>query len=203
MPKWGLFEGFMCFYWGISATFCWISVLLFSFCSYADPLNIEPCHQERANKVNHLQLWVLSQGKKLKLGLLWLRHLGNNAFLVSSLRKTHNGKGILLRAKAIYNSIVPDGKEAHLFQYSVMNVNNDCKMATIDFDEKCIVENGDTFFADEDTTSADYKNEMLNDGHQLFNVHLGHVNKRVMIWEKLKERKIKTRRSGPLMMCRT
>jgi hypothetical protein len=123
----------------------------------------------------------LSQGKKLKLGLLWLRHLGNNAFLVSSLRKTHNGKGILLRAKAIYNSIVPDGKEAHLFQYSVMNVNNDCKMATIDFDEKCIVENGDTFFADEDTTSADYKNEMLNDGHQLFNVHLGHVNKRVMI----------------------
>ncbi len=109
---------------------------------------------------------------------------GNNAFLLSSLRKTHNMKRILLRAKAIYNGIVPDGEEAHLFQYFVLNVNNDCKMATIDFDEKCIVENGDTFqncpnFADKDTTIADYKNEMLNDNHELFNVHLGHINKRV------------------------
>ncbi len=65
-----------------------------------------------------------------------------------------------------------------------MNLNNDCKMATIDFDEKCIVENGDTFhnypnFADEDTANADYKIEMLNDDHKLFNVHLGHVNKQV------------------------
>ncbi len=88
----------------------------------------------------------------------------------------------MLWAKAIYNGIVPDGKEAHLFQFSVMNVNNDCKMATIDFDEKCIVENGDTFqnysnVADEDTTIADYKIDRLNDDHQLFNVHLGHVNK--------------------------
>jgi hypothetical protein len=90
----------------------------------------------------------------------------------------------LLRAKAIFNGIVPDGEEAHLFQYSVMNVNNDCKTATIDFDEKCIVENGDTvqnypYFADEDTTIADYKIEMLHDDHELFNVHLGHVNKQV------------------------
>jgi hypothetical protein len=86
--------------------------------------------------------------------------------------------------KAIYNGIVPDGEEAHLFQYSVMNVNNDCKTDTIDFDKKCIVENGDTFpnypnFADEDTTIADYKIKMLNDDHELFNDHLGHVNKQV------------------------
>ncbi len=64
--------------------FCWISVLLFLFCSYADPLNIEPCHQERANKVNHLQLWVLPQGKKQKLSLLWLRHLATMHFFFQS-----------------------------------------------------------------------------------------------------------------------
>ncbi len=90
----------------------------------------------------------------------------------------------MLQAKAIYYGIVTDGEEAHLFQYSVMNVNNDCKIATIDFDEKCIIENGDTFqnypnFADEDTTIAHYKIEMLNDDHELFNVHLGHINKQV------------------------
>ena len=58
--------------------------------------------------------------------------------------------------------MVPEGEEAHLFQYSVKNVNYDCRTATIDFDEKCIVENGDTFqnypnFVDEDTTIGDYK----------------------------------------------
>ncbi len=136
---------------------------------------------------------------------------GKNAFLLSSLRKTHNGKHILLRAKEIYNGILPDGEEAHLVQYSVMNVNNDCKMATIDFDEKFIVENGDTFqnypnFADEDTTIADYTIEMLNDDHELFNVHLGHVNKQVNDLresERKKERKNKMRRLGPPMMCST
>ncbi len=34
-------------------------------------------------------------------------------------------------------------------------------------------------FADEVTTIADYKIEMLNDNHELFNVHLGHINKQV------------------------
>jgi hypothetical protein len=63
-------------------------------------------------------------------------------------------------------------------------VNNDCKAATIDFDEKCIVENGDTFqnypnFSDEDTTIGDFKIEMLNFDHELFNVNLGQVNKQV------------------------
>ena len=83
--------------------------------------------------------------KKPKTQLSLALTFGNNAFLLSSLRKTHTGKRILLRAKDIYNGTVPDGEEAHLFQYSVINVNNDCKMATIDFDEKCIVENGDSF----------------------------------------------------------
>jgi hypothetical protein len=44
---------------------------------------------------------------------------GNNAFLLSSLRKTHTGKRILLRAKDIYSGTVPAGEEAFLFQYSV------------------------------------------------------------------------------------
>jgi hypothetical protein len=146
--------------------------------------------------------------KKTKTQSSLAQTFGNNAFLLSSLRKTHNGKRILLRAKAIYNGIVPDGDEEHLFQYSVMNVNDDCKMATIDFDEKCIVENGATFqnypnFADEDTTIADYKIEMLNDDHELFNVHLGHVNKQVNDLRESERKKEQDRRSGPLMMCRT
>ena len=108
---------------------------------------------------------------------------GNNAFLLSSLRKTHTGKRILLRAKDIYSGTVPAGEEAFLFQYSVSHVNADCKTAIIDFDEKCIVEKGDMFqnypnFGDEDTSIQDYKIEMLNDDHELFNTHLGRVNKR-------------------------
>ncbi len=67
---------------------------------------------------------------------------GNNAFLLSSLRNTHNGKRISLRAKAIYNGIVPDGEEAHLIQYSVMNVNNYCKTATIDLARNVLLRMG-------------------------------------------------------------
>jgi hypothetical protein len=57
-------------------------------------------------------------------------------------------------------------------------VNADCKTATIDYDEKCIVLKGDMFqnypnFGDEDTSIQDYKIEMLNDDHELFNGHLG------------------------------
>jgi hypothetical protein len=105
-------------------------------------------------------------------------------FLLSSLRKTLNGKHILLRAKAIYNGMVLDGEEAHLFQYSIQHVDNDCKTATIDFDEKCIVENGDFSqnypdLGDDDTTIGDYNIKTLNADHELFNVHLGQVNKRI------------------------
>ncbi len=115
-------------------------------------------------------------------------------FLLSSLRKTHNGKRILLGAKAIYNGMVPEGEEAHLFQYSVKNVNYDCRTATIDFDEKCIVENGDFFqnypnLADDDTTIEDYKIETLNADHELFNVHLGRVNKRINDLRESKKKK--------------
>jgi hypothetical protein len=105
--------------------------------------------------VNHLR-----SKEKTKAQSFLPQTFGNNSFLLSSLRKTHNGKSILLLAKAIYNGTVPDGEEAHFFQYSIINVNNDCKTTTIDFDEKCIVENGVTFpnfpnFLDEDTTIGD------------------------------------------------
>ena len=120
--------------------------------------------------------------KKLKTQVSLAHTFGNNAFLLASLRKTHIGKRILLRAKDIYNGTVPHGEEAFLFQYSVSQVNADCKTATIDFDERCIVEKGDMFqnypnFRDEDTSIQDYKIEMLNDDHELFNAHLGRVNK--------------------------
>ncbi len=72
----------------------------------------------------------------------------------------------MLRAKDIYNDAVPDGEEAFLFQYSVSQVNADCKTDIIDFDEKCIVEKGDMFqnypnLGDEDTSIQDYKIEMF------------------------------------------
>lgn len=83
--------------------------------------------------------------KKSKTQVSLAHTFGNNAFLLASLRKTHIGKRILLRAKDIYNGTVPHGEEAFLFQYSVSQVNADCKTATIDFDERCIVEKGDMF----------------------------------------------------------
>ncbi len=100
----------------------------------------------------------------------------------------------MLRAKAIYNGTVPDGEEAHLFQYSVQNVNNDCKAATIDFDEKCIVENRDFFqnypnLADDNTTIEDYKIETLNADHELLNVHLGQINKQINDLRESKKKK--------------
>ena len=121
--------------------------------------------------------------KKSKTQVSLAHTFGNNAFLLASLRKTHIGKRILLRAKDIYNGTVPNGEEAFLFQYSVSQVNADCKTATIDFDERCIVEKGEMFqnypnLGDEDTSIQDYKIEMLNADHELFNAHLGRVNKR-------------------------
>jgi len=107
--------------------------------------------------------------KKSKTQVSLAHTFGNNAFLLASLRKTHIGKRILLRAKDIYNG--------------VSQVNADCKTATIDFDERCIVEKGEMFqnypnLGDEDTSIQDYKIEMLNADHELFNAHLGRVNKR-------------------------
>ena len=106
--------------------------------------------------------------KKSKTQVSLAHTFGNNAFLLASLRKTHIGKRILLRAKDIYNG--------------VSQVNADCKTATIDFDERCIVEKGEMFqnyptLGDEDTSIQDYKIEMLNADHELFNAHLGRVNK--------------------------
>ena len=57
--------------------------------------------------------------KKSKTQVSLAHTFGNNAFLLASLRKTHIGKRILLRAKDIYNGTVPNGEEAFLFQYSV------------------------------------------------------------------------------------
>ena len=121
--------------------------------------------------------------KKSKTQVSLAHTFGNNAFLLASLRKTHIGKRILLRAKDIYNGTVPNGEEAFLFQYSVSQVNADCKTATIDFDERCIVEKGEMFqnypnLGNEDTSIQDYKIEMLNADHELFNAHLGRVTKR-------------------------
>jgi hypothetical protein len=94
-----------------------------------------------SRKSNKTTESLMSKGtdprKKLKTQSSLALTFGNNAFLLSSLRKTHTGKRILLRAKDIYSGTVP-----YLFQYSVSQVNVDCKTAIIDFDEKCIVEKG-------------------------------------------------------------
>ncbi len=138
----------------------------------------------KGNKHSAQSLTAKSPASNKKKSVFSGSNIWEQCILLSSLRKTHNGKRVLLRAKAIYNGTVPDGEEAHLFQYSVQNVNNDCKIATIDFDEKCVVENGDFFqnypsLADDDTTIEHYKIETLNADHELFNVHLGQVNKRI------------------------
>jgi hypothetical protein len=82
----------------------------------------------------------------------------------------------LLQAKAIYNGTVPDGEEAHLFQFSVITVNNDCKTVPLILMRSVLLRIGTP---SKTTLILDYKIEMLNADHELFNVHLGQVNKQV------------------------
>jgi hypothetical protein len=94
------------------------------------------------------------------------------------------GKRILLRAKDLYGGNVPKGEENVLHQYSILSINADIVSAVISYDQKCITEGGDKFrdyplSNDDEGEIDDYKIANLNDDHELYNVHLGRVNKKI------------------------
>ena len=71
-----------------------------------------------------------------------------------------------------------------LHQYSIISLNADMATAVIAYDEKCITEGGDKFcdypLTDDDEGQINnYKMANLTDDHELYNFHLGRVNKKV------------------------
>ena len=71
--------------------------------------------------------------------------------------------------------------ESLLFQYTVTTVNDDLKKATLEFDNTCIEEDGTSWRNYIDTKGqndlTNYNLSGLIDTHELFNCHLGYVNK--------------------------
>ena len=60
-------------------------------------------------------------------------------------------------------------------------VNNDCKAATIEFDQKCIKKGGDSFMSyhDDDGGIAYYNLSLFKEDHELYNKNLGRANKKI------------------------
>ena len=55
----------------------------------------------------------------------------------------HGGQRILLKAEEIWGAgNVPAGQEKYLCQYHIYQINEDCKTAIIEFDEKYVEEGG-------------------------------------------------------------
>jgi hypothetical protein len=109
---------------------------------------------------------------------------GSRQDILRSLNSTHVGKRILLRAKDLYGGNVPKGEENVLHQYSILSLNTDMTTAVIAYDEKCITEGGDKFCdypltKDDEGQIPDYSLVKLHDDHELYNVHLGRVNKKL------------------------
>lgn len=109
----------------------------------------------------------------------------NRQDLLRGLSATHVGRRILLSAKDLYGAgNVPIGEENLLHQYSIVSLNTDMATAVIAYDEKCITEGGNKFrdyplTDDDEGEISDYKMLNFDEHHELYNVHLGRVNKKV------------------------
>ena len=162
----------------------------------------QPCRQVLVRSVA-LRGGTAKKGKKGKQSMLNMH--STNELLKAGLQKAHEGKRILLSSRSIYKpGQIPEGEENSLWQYSVLAINDDCKTAVIEFDERYIEEGGDQFLNhanvdddDEGMTIKDYKLEGLKDDHEVFNVHLHRVNKAINDLKdaKLKEEEAKKARS--------
>jgi hypothetical protein len=110
---------------------------------------------------------------------------GGKQEILRSLSITHVGKHILLCAQDLYSDgKVTKGEEMLLHQYSVLSLNGDMATAVITYDEKCIITGGDKFcdnpLTDDDKGQIDnYQFANLACEHELHNVHLGGVNKKI------------------------
>ncbi len=104
--------------------------------------------------------------------------------VLRGLNKAHKGKRLLISAKVLYSGRVPFGQEDYMFQYSVLSVNKDHKTLVIQYDERCIFNASDAFqdFALHDENEEpinNYQIKHLKEHHELYNIHLGHVNKKL------------------------
>jgi hypothetical protein len=101
--------------------------------------------------------------------------------VLRGLNKAHRGKHLLIPAKVLYFDRVPFGQEDYLFQYSVLSVNNDHKRLVIQYDERCISNTSDAFqdfssYDENEETINNYQIKHLKEHHELYNIHLGHIN---------------------------
>ena len=104
--------------------------------------------------------------------------------VLRGLSEAHKGKHLLIPAKVLYSGRVPFGQEDYLFQYSVHSVNKDHKTLVIQYDERCISTDSDAFqdfpLHDENEETIDsYQIKHLKEHHELYNIHLGCVNKKL------------------------
>lgn len=105
--------------------------------------------------------------------------------VLKGLNKAHIGKRLLIPAKVLYSGCrVPFGQEDYLFQYSVVSVNKDHKSLVIQYDERCISTDSDVFqdFPLQDESEeriASYQIKHLKEHHELYNIRLGRVNKKI------------------------
>jgi hypothetical protein len=110
---------------------------------------------------------------------------GDKQEILRSLSITHVGKHIHLCAQDLYSDgKVPKGDETLLHQYSVLSLNGDMATGVITYDEKCKINGGDKFrdypLTDDDKGQIDnYQLANLAHDHELYNAHLGGVNKKI------------------------
>ena len=125
----------------------------------------------------------ISSAKKKKRQPL-LNLYKNDEAALAVLKEKIVGKRLLIKCDDLYkNGCVPEDMEGLLFQYTVTAVNDDLRKATLEFDNTCIEEDGTSWRNYIDTKGqnnlTNYNLSGLTDAHELFNCHLGYVNKAV------------------------
>jgi hypothetical protein len=134
-----------------------------------------------------------SEGSKKKKQHQFTLFLDDDEVL-RGLNKAHKEKCLLIPAKVLYSFRVPFGQEDYLFQYSVLSVNKDHKTLVIQYDERCIFSSSDAFqdfslHDENEETINNYQIKHLKEHHELYNIHLGRVNKRRKIARQRKQRR--------------
>ena len=103
-------------------------------------------------------------------------------FMLSSMNNSHQGKRVLIKAKNIYTGKIPEGEEKILFQYSIVEVNDDLKTAVITFDDRMVEKGGDRFVNYQDTSGDDKKIQdyplvSFKADHERYNKYIGIQNR--------------------------
>ena len=88
-----------------------------------------------------------------------------------------------MKAAKIYcHGPVSEGEEEYLFQYSIVSINPDCKIAVINFNEQYVIDGGYKFYNyaiiddDKEPSIPNYSLSLLDNDHKIYNTHLGRSN---------------------------